>query len=60
MEDSMTRQGGYFEGTLHVAGEDEEQHKLAAVLPGIFTACKQEYLSRPDMTGAELYAYVCK
>lgn len=43
-----------------VAGGDQAKHDLAAALPQIFTVCKQFYLSRPSMTGAELYDFVCK
>ena len=46
--------------TILVAGDDQAKHDLAAALPQIFTVCKQFYQSRPSMTGAELYAFVCK
>ena len=46
--------------TFMAAGDDQAKHKLASILPQIFTVCKEFYQSRPNMTGAELYAFVCK
>ncbi len=54
------RRAGYELVTLLAAGDDQRKHDLAAALPQIFTKCKQFYQSRPDMTGAELYDFVCK
>ena len=48
------------ESVSSLSGDDSEKHKLNAALPQIFAACKQYYLSNPDMTGAELYAFVCR
>ncbi|EIE22222.1 aminopeptidase [Coccomyxa subellipsoidea C-169] len=44
----------------YVIGNDPEKNKLSAALPKIFKKCKAEYQSRPDMTGAELYAFVLR
>ena len=42
------------------AGNDQAKHDLALALPHIFAVCKEFYVSRPDMTGADLYDFVCK
>lgn len=42
------------------AGQDPEKHKLNKALVTVFDTCKQHYLSKPEMTGAELFDFVMK
>lgn len=41
-------------------GDDPEKKKLNAALATIFDICKQHYLAKPDMTGAEFFHFVMK
>jgi hypothetical protein len=44
-------------GRTYVMGSDPEKHRLCRDPPRIFDVLKRYYDTRPDVTGAELYAY---
>jgi Xaa-Pro dipeptidase len=44
-------------GRTYVIGNDPEKHRLCADLPIVFDMIQDHYEQRPDITGAELYAF---
>lgn len=47
-------------GRSYAVGGDPRKQALCAALPAQFEAVKQHYLARPEITGAELYAFACE
>lgn len=47
-------------GRTYVLGDDPEKLRLRDDLPGVWQAGRDYYDSHPDVTGAELYAHMCK
>jgi len=45
-------------GRTYVLGDDPVKHRLRDDLPRIFDAGREHFESRPDITGAQLYAHV--
>ncbi|KAK9795878.1 hypothetical protein WJX73_005071 [Symbiochloris irregularis] len=45
-------------GRTYVLGQDPEKHKLNQALTRIFNICKQQYLSAPDIIGADFFTFV--
>ncbi len=46
-------------GRSYAVGNDPRKHALCADLPRMFDAVKAHFDARPDVTGAELYAFAC-
>jgi Xaa-Pro aminopeptidase len=46
-------------GRTFVLGDDPHKHRLRDDLATIFAAGQRFFLDRPDVTGEQLYAYVC-
>ncbi|MEU9035126.1 M24 family metallopeptidase [Streptomyces sp. NPDC048352] len=47
-------------GRTYVLGDDPVKLRIAADLPLVWEAGREHFESHPDITGAELYAHVCR
>ena len=46
-------------GRSYAVGSDPRKHALCQELPRQFEAVKRHFEARPDITGADLYAFAC-